>query len=415
MNAISTTPYPDARIFIVDDEEMNILLLEEILSRAGYTNFRSTRDPRAILEWVREEEPELILLDLAMPGFSGFDVMEHLDSALPQGTYLPILVVTAHAIPEMRNRAFGSRATDFLGKPLDRVEVLLRIRNLLHTRYLHHNLANYAQELEEIVEERTRSLREALAELEAAQKYLVQQERLKAFGMMASGVTHDFNNVLEITLGYAKMLLDEGCELSVEDRIKCAKAIVTASQDGSQMVERLRDFYRPRGDESWEPVNLNDVAAQAIGLSEPKWKERAQREGTQIEVRTEQRPVPFITGNAAELRAMLVNLIFNSVDALKRGGIIQIRTAVDNGEVVLEISDTGCGMTHEVRERCLEPFFTTKGERGTGMGLAMVYGAVQRHQARLELESECGRGTTFRFRFPQAQERITRSEIQASC
>ncbi|MBI1926084.1 response regulator [Candidatus Poribacteria bacterium] len=111
--------------------------------------------------------------------------------------------------------------------------------------------------------------------------------------------------------------------------------------------------------------------------------------------------MPPIAGNEAELREMLTNLIFNAVDSMPQGGTVTFRTYVEELQyVVMAVSDTGIGMTEEVRQRCLEPFFTTKGERGTGLGLSMVYGIVQRHEGTIEIESEEGQGTTFRIRLP---------------
>jgi CheY-like chemotaxis protein len=144
---------------------------------------------------------------------------------------------------------------------------------------------------------------------------------------------------------------------------------------------------------------------QSISLTQPKWKDQAQAEGKTIDIRAEFKQVPFIAGNEAELREVLTNLIFNAVDAMPEGGAITLRTRPDGERVVLEVSDTGTGMTEEVRQRCLEPFFSTKGDRGTGLGLAMVFGTVQRHEGAIDIETEPGRGTTFIIRLPVMHER----------
>jgi CheY-like chemotaxis protein len=136
-----------------------------------------------------------------------------------------------------------------------------------------------------------------------------------------------------------------------------------------------------------------------MSLTEPKWKGQCEHRGIPVSLKLEVQPVPSVSGNSAELRELLTNLIFNAVDAMPGGGSIHLRARLEDAQVIVEVADTGTGMSEEVRQRCLEPFFTTKGEQGTGLGLAMVYGIIQRHRAEMQLESEPGAGTTFRFRF----------------
>ncbi len=389
------------RILIVDDEFVNVRVLERLLKKTSDFEFRSTTDPREVAAIFTEFAPDLILLDLHMPFLDGLAVMSQLRASIPEETFLPILVLTADATPETKLRALEAGATDFLTKPFDHAEVMLRIRNLLHTRRLHLELARHNEHLEEEVRDRTVELRQALVELQTAQDKLVQQERLSALGTMASGIAHDFNNALSIILGFGEVLLAEDEASRPQQRREYLKTMIIAAQDGARMVSRLREFHRsPDEDEFLEYININDLIDQAVGLTEPKWKGQAQKRGVTISVQVETQPISPISGNAAELREMLTNLVFNAVDAMPRDGIIILRTRNEGEHVVLEISDNGSGMTEEVRRRCLEPFFTTKGDRGTGMGLAMVYGIAQRHQATMTIESELGVGTTFRFCFP---------------
>jgi CheY-like chemotaxis protein/anti-sigma regulatory factor (Ser/Thr protein kinase) len=151
-------------------------------------------------------------------------------------------------------------------------------------------------------------------------------------------------------------------------------------------------------------VSLGALVEEAIALTEPKWKNQAQGEGRTIRVETSLPAIAPIAGEPAELREALTNLIFNAADALPDGGTIRIE-ARDEGEwVALEVRDTGTGMTEEARRRCLEPFFTTKGEQGTGLGLAMTYGIVQRHLGTIAIESAPGRGTAVTIRLPARAE-----------
>ena len=159
-------------------------------------------------------------------------------------------------------------------------------------------------------------------------------------------------------------------------------------------------------------MDLNCVVTQSVLLSRPRWRDQAQAAGATIEIRTELEPVPPIAGSACALRELLLNLIFNAVDAMPSGGTITLRTACHSGLVSLEISDTGVGMTEQVRRRCLEPFFSTKPAVGTGLGLAMVCGIVRRHGGMLDIDSQVGAGTNVRISLPTGNGQI--NPVQAA-
>jgi signal transduction histidine kinase/ActR/RegA family two-component response regulator len=243
-----------------------------------------------------------------------------------------------------------------------------------------------------------------LEELKATQQRVIQQERLGALGQMASGIAHDVNNALVPVVGFSELLL-----LHPEDLAQTSKAqeylrlIYTGARDAASVISRLREFYRERGpNEPQAPVALAALVRQAISLTQPKWRDQAQATGSTITIGTDLPQVPPIMGDEADLREMLVNLIFNATDAMPEGGRLTLRLVPGRvpGTTTLEVRDTGVGMTEEVRQRCLEPFFSTKGESGTGLGLAMVHGIVRRHGATLSIRSHVGQGTTFQIDFP---------------
>jgi putative two-component system response regulator len=155
----------NAHILIVDDQEANVILLERLLQKAGYTNLVSTSDPRQVLPLYTKFQPDLILLDLMMPHLDGYAVMQQIGPRIPEGAFLPILVLTAEMNAEARQKALSMGAKDFLTKPLDAVEVMLRIKNLLETRQLHDRWQNQNQILEEKVREKTRELEDARIEI----------------------------------------------------------------------------------------------------------------------------------------------------------------------------------------------------------------------------------------------------------
>ncbi len=255
---------------------------------------------------------------------------------------------------------------------------------------------------EETLRETNAQLARALEELRRAQDQLVQQERLRALGAMASGIAHDFNNALAPLLGYSELLLYRPDLWQDLNRVtEFLELIHTSAQDAARIVSRLREFYREReASEAMQPIAADTLLAQVVALTQPRWRDQALAEGRTILVETAMQPTPMLLGDEASLREALINLVFNAVDALPMGGTIMLRARAMGEGVVLEVSDTGTGMTEEVRRRCLEPFFTTKGERGTGLGLAMVYGVVQRHGGQLEIESAPGQGTTVRIHLP---------------
>lgn len=255
---------------------------------------------------------------------------------------------------------------------------------------------------EEELRESNRKLVEALDELEATQRQVVQQERLRALGEMASGIAHDFNNALMPVVGYSDMLLTSPEILDDrEQTLRFLENVRTAAEDAREVVKRLREFYRHRDeDELLLQIDLNQIINEALSLTQPKWKEQAQASGKTITIDTDLGQVPTTLGNETELREMLTNLIFNAVDAMPERGTIRVRTRLDGEHIVLEVSDTGIGMDEETQRRCLEPFFTTKGERGTGLGLAVTYGIIRRHQGTVEIDSREGEGTTFTIRLP---------------
>lgn len=251
-----------------------------------------------------------------------------------------------------------------------------------------------------------KQLQQTAEELRQTRAALIRQERLQALGQMASGVAHDINNALVPILTFAELL--EGMrDESLQEVIKHVKRAV---DDIVNTVQRLRIFYRPKGPaEEFEPVNLNEVVQHVLSMTKPRWYDMPQREGITVEVELDlDETLPTISGNESELRQALINLLFNAVDAIvakgEKLGVIRIRTRRHEDWVILEIVDTGVGMDEETKYRCFEPFFTKKGETKSGLGLSMVYGIVQRHEGKIEVESELGQGTLFRIWFPIAKE-----------
>jgi CheY-like chemotaxis protein len=390
-----------AKFLIVDDEASNVRLLERLLELSKAGPVFSVTDPRKALGVFLAEKPDIVLLDLHMPQVDGLTLLSQIKESLPVDEYLPVLVLTADITHETRQRALGKGAHDFLTKPIDPEEVLLRIRNLLETRFLHIQLQEQNNELERLVRERTVQLEETLGKLKAAQEQLVKQERLRALGMMASGIAHDFNNALTMVLGYGE-LLSPFFEKDAPDREREQfRHLMAAAEDAAHVVARIRDFYRPADhDELRVPVDVNLAVQQAVGLTAPRWRDKCRSEGLEINVELDLNPVPSFMGHPPELREVLTNLIFNAVDAMPAGGALRFSTRSDEGRIQIAVGDTGVGMTDEECSRCLEPFYTTKGPFGTGLGLAAVYGFVQRYGGSIGIETSRGKGSVFTLTLP---------------
>ena len=257
------------------------------------------------------------------------------------------------------------------------------------------------------------ALQGAYQDLRQTQQTVMQQERLRALGQIASGIAHDINNALSPASLYAQSMLAHEADLSERARSQLG-VIQRAIEDVSRTVQRMRAFYMPRGPElTLTPVEANQVIMQVIDLTRARWSNMPQERGIVIEVRHELADgLPGILGAESEVRDALTNLLLNAVDAMPEGGTVTFRTRRDarDAHVIIEVQDTGVGMSDTTRSRCLEPFFTTKGERGTGLGLPMVFGMTQRHGGELEIDSELGRGTTMRLIIPRAPTGMTTRE-----
>ncbi|HWT52449.1 MAG TPA: PAS domain-containing protein, partial [Caulobacter sp.] len=247
------------------------------------------------------------------------------------------------------------------------------------------------------------ALQAAYDDLRQSQQAILQQERLKALGQMASGIAHDINNALSPVSLYTEAMLETETGLTPAGRGQL-EIIRRAVEDVGQTIGKMREFYRLREAQlESEPVQLGELVDQVLELTRARWNDMAIQRGVVIKVEADLAPdLPPILGMASEIREALVNLVFNAVDAMPDGGVLKVsaRTTSPAGQAVrVEVADNGVGMDAEARRRCLEPFFTTKGERGTGLGLAMVYGVAQRHGAELDIQSAPGAGTAVSLTF----------------
>ena len=235
-----------------------------------------------------------------------------------------------------------------------------------------------------------------ITERRKLQDQVVAYERLRALGEMASGVAHDFNNVLGVILARAQMLQRNADQNSMRG----LQIIEKAARDGAETVKRIQNFTRVRTEQDFTHVSLNPLLEDVIEMTRSRWQDDAHRQGKKIHVVSDLGELPAVRGNDSELREVFTNLLLNAVDAIRGEGSITVRTWPEDGCAMVAVRDTGEGMTPEVRRRLFDPFFTTKGTQGTGLGMSVAYGIARRHGAEVLVESEVGVGTVFRLSFP---------------
>ncbi|MDT4969411.1 MAG: hypothetical protein QOJ64_4148 [Acidobacteriota bacterium] len=256
--------------------------------------------------------------------------------------------------------------------------------------------AAQAEQAERHVEE----LNHYIAEQERIREQFSQVEKMSALGELASGVAHDFNNTLAGILGRAQLLLGTREPAKIENGLKI---IIKTAKDGAKTIKRIQDFARQRRDHDFQPVDMSQLLLDVGEITRPRWKDRAEASNVHISLDLQLRCNALILGDESELREVLVNMVFNAVDAMPDGGTLTLSAQEKDRYVEISVNDTGAGMSEEVRLRIFDPFFTTKGKTGMGLGLAVGYGIIRRHEGIVEVESELGVGTSFRIRLPIAR------------
>lgn len=241
---------------------------------------------------------------------------------------------------------------------------------------------------------------ETLAEPTTWVSSQTQRDRMANLGHMTMGIAHDFNNLLSTILGHAELMKTEG-DAHTPAQQESLQAIERAALDGAALIRKIQRYIRQEKLSEFEPVHLDALVRDVIALTRPYWYNDPRRKGISIKIKRRLAEVPPILGSPTELREVLVNLVLNAVQAMPHGGDLSIETRHDPATgVQMIVRDTGIGMPDDVRRRIFEPLFTTKGQHGTGMGLAVSYGIIQEHGGTIDVTSAPGEGTTFTLTFP---------------
>lgn len=378
--------------------------------------FQGEEGYRMVCEAVEQGRPfNTAFVDMRMPpGWDGVETIRHLWKADPD---LQVLICTAfsdYSWSEIVEELGHSDQLLILRKPFDAAEVSQIAAAMTKKRLLTEASRNTVADLEETVAKKTEQICREMEQREAAQQLLLEKEqqlresqKLEAVGMLAGGISHEFNNLLQIILSYAQFALESTTPGDAfHEDMTC---ILKAGERASALTRQLLGFSR-RKPLNCTDIDVNQVVTELVGLAQPLL-------GSRIKIRQELHPQPVtVHADAVELQQALLNCCINSRDAMDSTGVLTLSThMVDLDEsycrkdqvlkpgtfVCVSISDTGSGMSPEVVERIFEPFFTTKEVgSGTGLGMAMVYGLVKQHHGHIDVQSEVGIGTTFCIYLP---------------
>ena len=232
-------------------------------------------------------------------------------------------------------------------------------------------------------------------------------DKLRALGQLASGVAHDFNNSLAAILGRAQLLHRQTTDPAM---VRNVEIIQTAAQDAAATVRRIQTFARKSSEVEFELVDLRSLLNDAVEITRTRWYNEARLRGVNYQVKLVAEDDLPANGSASELREVFVNLIVNAVDAMPQGGCLSISCARQDDRLKLLFADSGGGIPDDVREKVFEPFFSTKGAQGTGLGLSVSYSIIERHGGSIRVDSEVGRGTTFTIELPATDQRASQIE-----
>lgn len=423
-------------ILIVDDNPTNLEVLAKTLDDAGF-NIRIEVDGASALELLEEDEhPELILLDVQMPGIDGFETCRRIKMN-PQTQDIPIIFMTALADTESKVKGLSLGAVDYISKPFEGQEVLARVKVHLEIRYLTKTLQQWNEDLEQRVRERTKAL-------EAAQVQLVQQEKFATMGQLVAGVAHEVNNpigcitnniapahnfvanittMIRIYQKYCTVSAPEieqsleelDIEFALLDLPKLLHSMKLSAERIKDISVSLRNFSR-LDTTNKELVSLHTGLDSTLMILQHRLKSKDSRPA--IEVIKQYGAIPEIECYAGQLNQVFMNLLANAIDAVRdvtNPKICIFTEMLNSTTVVVRIADNGTGMSEEVKKRLFEPLFTTKPVgKGTGLGLSIARQIVEeKHGGKLSFESYLGKGTEFYLNLPINMHILSKSTTTA--
>lgn len=421
-----------ARILIVDDEPANLALLSTVMMAQGY-RYETAQNGTECLEKVKAARPDIILLDVFMPEMDGIEACRAIKSDLDT-CHIPVIFLTSHTDSDIKFKCLDAGANDFLSKPVDGAELVVKVGNMLKLKAIDEfRISNRVlTEAKKALEEKNRELEKAYADLKGAQAQILRQEKMASIGQLAAGVAHEINNPVGFVMSNLNTLLKFNDKLTEFIRIqsdalediaggRCSvaeaidkvkdlrnkmkieyivddlKNLINESIDGMQrmkhIVQDLKSFARD-DDSKHVTADINKGLESTINVvwNELKYKATLSKEYGEL---------PFTVCNPGQLNQVFMNLLVNAAQAIEKHGEIAVKTWPEGRYICVSIADTGSGMPPEITNKIFEPFFTTKEVgKGTGLGLSIAYDIVKKHNGELTVESEVGKGSTFTIRIP---------------
>ncbi|MDA0770645.1 MAG: GAF domain-containing protein [Chloroflexi bacterium] len=334
------------------------------------------------VQWIIDHRDSLVVDDLELavePTFSEDPLMR--EAGFRSGIRVPLLnknqVIGTFTLWSKSPQMFGSREKRIVSRLAAQIEPAIENANLY-----------------EEVEQTLNSLR-------TTQEQMMQMERLRAMGELSRGVAHDLNNTLSAILGRTQILMNQ---ITDETHLKSLRIVEQAAQDSAQVVKRILKFTKLDDNSEFVDVDVNQLVTDVIELTRHKWTNEAQSKGQAVEMSTKLQEVPHTSGNYSELREVLTNLVINAYEAIEGDGTIELQTSSSADFVRISLRDTGKGMTPEVRKKVFDPYFTTRGSEGNGIGTTVSQAIITQHGGTIDVESELGVGTTFNISLPITSE-----------
>ncbi len=385
-----------ARLFIVDDNPANVSIMEKMLQRAGYENVESTTDSRQAKGMYEAARHDLVLLDIRMPFVDGFEVMAQFKE-ITGDDYVPVLVLTAQTDMDTRVKALAAGAKDFLNKPVDHSEALMRVRNMLEVRLLHKQVKEQNQILEEKISERTRELQSAMEMAEAGSR--AKSEFLAIIG-------HELRTPLNAIIGFSDVIRTETSG-PVNDQYKSylgeihdsAQSLLAVINDILDIANAGEGRHNPR--DHW--LDVGDTLDGVVRL----YEERAREKGIEMAyVRPSE--CPRLLADPAMFKRIVGNLLSNAVK-FSDSGVVGVRAECnDDGGLDIIITDQGRGISPEHIRQIMMPFGQTdtgldRSNVGVGLGLSIANALVELHGGALSVEGRTGVGSTIKVSFPASR------------
>ena len=396
------------KVLLVENKPGDARLIQKILSEDENINFEITHKKtfKEAINILKECNFDIVLLDLFLPDSQGLQTFIDLYET---DIKTPIIVLSSFEDKGTGLKAVQKGAQDYLVKDIENEMFIRRSVRYAIERYKmlskHKKQAEDLQTKEEELEITNQHLRSALKKIQQTQQEMIKQERLNALGRMASGIAHEFNNALSPILGFCELLLLNPSSFEHNAQtMRYLNLIKTSAEDATDIVSSLREFYKP------EPrigvtslIDINKLIENVILFSKPKFKKEIKNKGIEINIKTNFELLKYVPGDEVKLNEAFTNLLFNAIESIEKNGEIEISTFNQENKAMITIKDDGTGMSPEHLKYCLEPFYSSKSHGEQGMGLAITYGIIRRHNGKLEIESKENEGTTVTIILPASE------------